>query len=73
MYFTLNTIGQNSPENLEDRIISIKNIMNHPKVIELFIGFNMPKVSWKTKVAILLIKFKMARLYNYMIIPKSKM
>ncbi|MGQ4665885.1 glycosyltransferase family 2 protein [Metabacillus halosaccharovorans] len=72
LYFTLNTIGQHSPEKTKDRINSIKQIMSHPKVTELFKEFNMPKVPWKTKVAILLIKFKMARFYNYLVIPKPK-
>ncbi|QOR65483.1 glycosyltransferase [Cytobacillus suaedae] len=73
LYFTLNTLGQISPKSIDNRISCIKDIMSHPKVTEIFRGFNLPKVSWKTKVAILLIKYKMPRLYNSLILSsKSK-
>lgn len=72
LYFTLNTLGQFSSQNNENRIIRIADIMTHPKVTEIFKEFEMPNVSWKLKLVIFLIKFKMARLYNLLVLhPKS--
>lgn len=67
LYFTLNSLGQikYSDSNSVCRIKMIKDIMYHPKVKQIFQGFKMPNISWKTKVMILLIKFKMVRLYGF--------
>jgi glycosyltransferase involved in cell wall biosynthesis len=70
LYFTLNTLGQiqYSRSNGAERLNMIKQIMYHPKVTDIFMDFKLPSVSWKLKVAILLIKFKMARLYRFLIL-----
>lgn len=48
-----------------DQIISmIKEIMEDPKVREIFKDFKLPNVSWKLKVIITLIKYKMVALYD---------
>lgn len=70
MYLTLSALGQikYSEKNGKERINMIKKIMLHPKVMEIFKDFKLPNVSWKTKVTILLIKFKMVRLYSLLIL-----
>ncbi|MEH7380043.1 glycosyltransferase [Bacillus sp. JJ1533] len=71
LYFTLHTLGQISPKNTEVSINSIMDIMIHPKVTELFKEFSMPNVSWKTKVAIFLVKYKMARIYKVFVLSRK--
>jgi glycosyltransferase involved in cell wall biosynthesis len=72
LYFTLNELGQIKYCEKEEksRIDMIKKIMYHPKVTEVFNDFKLPEVSWKSKVIILLIKFKMVRLYHLLVINK---
>jgi glycosyltransferase involved in cell wall biosynthesis len=72
LYFTLNELGQikYSEKEEKSRIDMIKKIMYHPKVREVFKDFKLPKVSWKSKVIILLIKFKMFRLYHLIVLNK---
>ncbi|NWQ39168.1 glycosyltransferase [Bacillus sp. EB106-08-02-XG196] len=67
LYFTLNALGQIKYSEVDEkkRIDMIKRIMYHPKVTETLKDFKLPNVSWKTKIIILLIKFKMVRLYNF--------
>lgn len=74
LYFTLNTLGQikYSGCNTEERINMIKNIMYYPKVKEIFKDFKLPNVSWKMKVSILLIKLKMVRLYNLLVLNNRR-
>jgi glycosyltransferase involved in cell wall biosynthesis len=66
LYFTLNMLGQikYSGNEREERINMIKKIMYHQKVKGIFNGFKLPKVSWKMKVIILLIKYKLVRMYS---------
>jgi hypothetical protein len=70
LYFTLNMLGQfkHSGYDNEDNIQMIEEIMHHPKVSDIFNDFKIPNVSWKVKVAIILIKFKMVKLYHLLII-----
>jgi glycosyltransferase involved in cell wall biosynthesis len=74
LYFTLHVLGQfkHSETNEEEKIKMIKKIMYHPKVQGIFNGFRLPKVSWKLKIAILLIKFKLARVYNFLVLNHRK-
>lgn len=74
LYFTLNTLGQiqYSDCDKEEKIDKIKNIMYHPKVKDIFIDFKLPNVSWKVKVCILLIKFKMVKMYNLLILNNQR-
>lgn len=73
LYFTLNALGQikYSKRGVRERENMIRNIMIHPYVGEVFDGFKLPDVSWKMKVAILLIKFRMAKTYNYLVLKNS--
>jgi glycosyltransferase involved in cell wall biosynthesis len=66
LYFTLNALGQikYSGATGDRKIEMIKNIMNHPKVIDIFNNFTIPNVPWKMKVHILLIKYKMLKIYS---------
>jgi glycosyltransferase involved in cell wall biosynthesis len=66
LYFTLNTLGQikYSGYDREERINMIKKIMYHPKVTEVFKNFKIPDVSWKMKVVIILIKYKLVNFYS---------
>ncbi|TVY05633.1 glycosyltransferase family 2 protein [Paenibacillus cremeus] len=75
LYFTLYTLGQikYSESNVQDRIIMIRNIMHHPKVRDIFEDLEAPKVSWKMKIVILLIKYKMGRLYNLLVLNKRRL
>jgi hypothetical protein len=69
LYFTLNALGQlKNSNNEENRLVVMKNIMHNPKVADIFIDFKLPDVSWKTKVVILLIKFKLVRLYRLLLL-----
>jgi glycosyltransferase involved in cell wall biosynthesis len=72
LYLTLSALGQikYSEKHGKERINMIKKIMFHPKVKELFKEFKLPNVSWKTKVIILLIKFKMVRLYSLIVLKR---
>lgn len=72
LYFALNALGQikYSENGGQEKIKMIKGIMYHSKVTELFKDFKLPNVSWKTKVIILLIKFKMVRLYSLLVSHK---
>jgi len=74
LYFALNELGQikNSENGGEEKINMIKRIMYHPKVTEIFKDFKLPNVSWKTKVIILLIKFKMVRLYSLLVVHNRR-
>jgi glycosyltransferase involved in cell wall biosynthesis len=70
LYFTLNALGQIKYSNNDggEQIATIKRIMHHPKVSDIFTDFKLPNVSWKTKISILLIKFKMVRLYSLLVL-----
>ncbi|MBT2642201.1 glycosyltransferase [Bacillus sp. ISL-41] len=65
LYFTLNTLGQirYSNSNLVCRIQMIEEIMYQPKVKQIFPGFKLPNVPLKTKAIILLIKFRMVKMF----------
>jgi glycosyltransferase involved in cell wall biosynthesis len=69
LYLTLSALGQirYSKTVGEERVELIERIMYHPKVKEIFNEFKFPHVSWKTKVIILLIKYKMVRVYDLLI------
>jgi glycosyltransferase involved in cell wall biosynthesis len=70
LWFTLNALGQIKKSDTygKDRINMIKKIMYHPKVTDIFKDFKLPIVSWKMKVIILLIKFKLFRLYSLVVL-----
>lgn len=70
LYFTLNALGQikHSRRGARERENMIKDIMHHPKVRDVFKEFEFPDVSWKMKVAILMIKYRMAKAYNYLVL-----
>jgi glycosyltransferase involved in cell wall biosynthesis len=74
LYFTLNTLGQikYSGHDGEERKNMIKEIIYHPKVTDIFKDFKLPNVSWKMKVMILLIKYKMVRLYSFIVFKNRK-
>ncbi|MEH6954670.1 glycosyltransferase family 2 protein [Neobacillus drentensis] len=74
LYFTLNTLGQLKYSGCDgkERLNRIQEIMRHPKVTEIFEDFKLPNVSWKTKVTILLIRFKLVRLYRLFILNKRR-
>jgi glycosyltransferase involved in cell wall biosynthesis len=74
LYFTLNMLGQVKYSGKEEKVKlnMIKKIIHHPKVIGMFTDFQMPSVSWKMKIAILLIKYKMARLYSLLVLNNKK-
>ncbi len=74
LYFTLNTLGQleYSGNDPKERRMMIKNIMFHPSVMNLFKDFKLPKVPWKMKVIILLIKYKMVRLYSFLVLDHRR-
>ncbi len=73
LYFTLNTLGQiqYSECDKEERIDRIKSIIYHPKVRDIFIDFKLPNVSLKMKVCILLIKFKMVKMYSLLVLENT--
>ncbi|MEH7076819.1 glycosyltransferase family 2 protein [Neobacillus drentensis] len=75
LYFTLNTLGQlkYSGYDSKERLSRIQKIILHPKVTEIFEDFKLPNVSWKMKVAILLIKFKFVRLYSLFVLNKRRL
>ncbi|MBD8071307.1 glycosyltransferase family 2 protein [Bacillus sp. PS06] len=75
LYFSLNELGQikYSTNNFEQRINMVKQIMYHPKVKEIFEDFKLPNVSWKTKLIILMIKFKFFRTYNFLIVNQKSL
>ena len=66
LYFTLNALAQikHAGEDKEERTEMIKEIMENPKVREIFINFKLPNVSWKLKLVILTIKYRMAATYE---------
>lgn len=66
LYFTLNTLGQikYSGYSRIKRKKMVEKVMFNPKVQEIFKDFKIPKVSWKTKISILLVKYKLVRLYS---------
>lgn len=74
LYFTLNTLGQikYSGCDFEERIYTIKKIMHHPKVTEIFNDFKLPNVSWKLRVILLLLKYKMVRLYSLLVLNNRR-
>ncbi|WP_226677972.1 glycosyltransferase family 2 protein [Mesobacillus jeotgali] len=74
LYFTLNALGQikYSGSNAQEREKMIRDIMNHPKVGDVFYRFEFPNVSWKMKVTILMIKFKLAKTYNYLVLKTKE-
>ncbi|MBT2736739.1 glycosyltransferase [Bacillus sp. ISL-7] len=74
LYFALSALGQikYSENDRQERINMIKRIMYYPKVTEIFKDFKLPNVSWKTKVIILLIKFKMVRLYSLLVLNSQR-
>ncbi|NHM29266.1 glycosyltransferase family 2 protein [Neobacillus terrae] len=69
LYLTLSALGQikYSENDGKDRRVMIEKIMDNPKVEGIFEEFKLPQVSWKMKVIILLIKFKMVRIYSLLI------
>jgi glycosyltransferase involved in cell wall biosynthesis len=74
LYFTLNELGQiryAENDSLKRRNL-IRKIMQHPKVRELFLDFKIPNVSWKTKIIILMAKFKMVGLYSLLLLTNSR-
>ncbi|MCM3724913.1 glycosyltransferase [Neobacillus cucumis] len=72
LYFTLNMLGQInfSARKNEEKLYMIKEIMYHPNVTNIFKNFKLPNISWRGKVIILLIKFKMVRLYFFLVLDK---
>jgi glycosyltransferase involved in cell wall biosynthesis len=74
LYLTLSELGQisHSLNDWKEKRNMIKNIMNHSKVKEIFIGFKIPHVYWKTRIIILLIKYKMFRLYSLLLLNKLR-
>jgi glycosyltransferase involved in cell wall biosynthesis len=69
LYLTLSALGQikYSEKDVKERLSMIKEIMYHSKVKEIFQDFKLPNVSLKTTIIILLIKLKMVRLYNILV------
>jgi hypothetical protein len=67
LYFTLNALGQikYSGSDEKERINMVKEIMYHPKVKDVFNNFKLPHVNWKMKIIILLIKYKMVKIYSF--------
>ncbi|MEH7129316.1 glycosyltransferase family 2 protein [Neobacillus drentensis] len=65
LYLTLSALGQikYSKNDWKERSNMIEEIMEHPQVKGIFKDFKFPDVSWKMKVIILLIKYRMFRLY----------
>lgn len=74
LYFTLNSLGQiqYSGCDKEERLDRIKKIMYHQKVRDIFIDFKLPNVSWKLKVCILLIKYKLVRMYSFLVLNNQR-
>jgi glycosyltransferase involved in cell wall biosynthesis len=74
LYLTLSALGQIqfSKNDLKERKDMINKIMNHQKVRGIFIDFRLPQVSWKMKIILLLIKFKMVWLYSLLPILLNK-
>ncbi|MBY0145896.1 glycosyltransferase family 2 protein [Neobacillus niacini] len=74
LYLTLSALGQikYSEKGGKERLNMIKKIMFHPKVIEIFKDFKIPNVSWKTKIIIILIKYKMVRPYSLLVLKNRR-
>ena len=72
LYFALNALAQvkHSGKDRKKRILMIRDIMNHPKVRDIFVNFRAPDVSWKLKLVILMIKFKMANAYDLLLMRR---
>jgi glycosyltransferase involved in cell wall biosynthesis len=70
LYFALNELGQIRYSKMDkvEKIDKIKKIMYHPKVMEVFKDFELPQVSWKMKIVILFIKFRMVKMYNLLVL-----
>ncbi|WP_442594306.1 glycosyltransferase family 2 protein [Neobacillus sp. D3-1R] len=66
LFFTLNALSQIKYSHIDavERLNMTRKIMYHPKVSDLFKDFKLPNVSWKMKVIVLLIKFKLVRVYS---------
>lgn len=66
LFFTLNVLGQiqYNKRHFYDIRDSIKQIIYHPMVSDIFREFKLPDVSWKIRVIILLIKYKRVGLYG---------
>lgn len=74
LYLTLSALGQikYSGENYKHIFKMTRGIIYHPKVVELFDDFTVPSVSWKTKIFILMIKYKMVNCYSLFIIHNRR-